>query len=614
MGKLNSSEISFWLSEGRSCEQRQRQELIHKNNYPFLINYYEGFDRAENPHPHLNTRQRMAIINEHFPNTNALISEIMYQNPDIIADASKPEAEEDEPLMKAALSYWFDKSHAIVENRVALFDMLYAGYGCVEVSQFNPDTGSKKDLLPSEQELNQRKTLLERAAGIFKSKDEKAAEEALEKAQPAKESSTATNTGTYIRRWDPVNVPLDWRAERIIDRRYNLKKVWMSPEEFNIRYPKFAGRVTDLNGRFRHSMHQQDMRSGKMFVYEFQVRQKNNIYQNLIVAPSILDTELDLFKRPYTTNSFDMKIGTLHKYGRLYPTSMAQINKKMSDEMNEYIRFQREVAKRNIPKFLIDGKKLKLGAKTALRSTKVNDIVEADGPPIGSVVPLPATAVSNENKEQFALFQTRSEKGWGVSTSRLQGRATEKFATGLKIQEAGFQEKTADIQEGLRFFIQEQLDSAKDLIATFWDKAVFFKVTGSDKMKWYEPQTADNPLRPGTEMVLNPLSDILTGDYWVKVDISSALRPNKERKRNEAILFIKELAGLLPLFQAQGKTINTDEIAKISKQFGFTPEVLFIDAPPPQPEGQVQAGEEQISPEEDAQRQAEAEKRANAGV
>jgi len=613
MGKLNASEINFWLSEARSCEQRQQQELLHRNNYPFLINYYEGFDRAEAPHPHLNTHQRLAIINEHFPNTNALISEIMYQNPDIVVDAAKPEAEEGEDLMKAALSYWFDKSHAIVENRVALFDMLYSGIGCIEVGQYNPGTGSKKDLLPSEQDLAKRKTLMERATGIFKRKDEKAAEEALEKAQPPKESSTATNTGTYIRRWDPVNVPLDWRAERIIDRRYNLKKVWMSPEEFNITYPKFAGRVTDSNGRFRYSMHEKESRSGKMFVYEFQIKKKDGSYWNLVIAPSILEEELDMFKRPYVTNGFDMKIGTLHKYGRLYPTSMAQINKKMSDEMNEYIRFQAEVAKRNIPKYLVDGKKIKHAAKESLKSTKVNDIVEADGPPTGTIIPLVPTPVSNENKEQFALFQTRSEKGWGVSTSRLQGKANEKFATGLKIQEAGFQEKTADIQEGLRFFIQEQLDSGKDLIATFWDKPIFFKITGKEKMSWYEPQTAVNPMT-GQEMVLNPLSDLLTGDYWVKVDISSALRPNKERKRNEAILFIKELAGLLPLFQAQGKTINTDEIAKISKQFGFTPEVLFVDAPPPPDPNAVQAGEEQISPEEDAERQAEAERRANAGV
>ena len=74
MGKLNPAEIKFWIEEARSCKERQKRELIHRNNYPFLINYYEGFDKidAREIHPHVATQRRIAIINEFFPNPNVL--------------------------------------------------------------------------------------------------------------------------------------------------------------------------------------------------------------------------------------------------------------------------------------------------------------------------------------------------------------------------------------------------------------------------------------------------------------------------------------------------------------------------------------------------------------
>src|SRR3990167_3790557 len=139
--KLTTAEIQFWLSEARSCEERQKTELIQKHNYPFLVNYYEGIEKMDAAHPHVAAQHKMAIINEFFPNTNALISEIMFKNPDILLEATKPQAEEGLPVMKSAINYAWDKTDALVENRVALFDMLYAGYCAIEV-----------DMLPVDQE------------------------------------------------------------------------------------------------------------------------------------------------------------------------------------------------------------------------------------------------------------------------------------------------------------------------------------------------------------------------------------------------------------------------------------------------------------------------------
>ena len=200
----------------------------------------------------------MAIINEHFPNTNSLISELMYQNPDLVITPSKPSAEEGAPLMKAALNYGFDKSDALVENRVALFDMLFAGVCFVEVDHILPEnerTGMK--VLPSEEELEQRKPLFQKVRDklVGRAKDEKKAEINLEKSRPPDEESYSTNEGTFVRRWDPLNCPLDWRAERVKDCRYRLKKIWMSKAEFDAKYPQHNKDVTVLDRYFPFSRH-----------------------------------------------------------------------------------------------------------------------------------------------------------------------------------------------------------------------------------------------------------------------------------------------------------------------------------------------------------------------
>ena len=251
------AEVKFWHSEANSCIQRQRRELIERNNYPFLINYFEGFDKVDAQHPHVPSKQRLAIINEYFPNTNALISELIYKNPDILLEALKPQAEENLPIMRAALTYFFDKSDALTENRVALFDMLYAGYCAVEIDMLPKDDRPDELLQQPEEEP---KGIFDKALkAIKKATNDEETERNLAKLSPPIESNFSTVQGTYIRRYDPLDVPLDWRAERIKDRRYNLKKVWMSKAEFDVRYPKFKDRVNVEEHKFEHSRHLLDI-------------------------------------------------------------------------------------------------------------------------------------------------------------------------------------------------------------------------------------------------------------------------------------------------------------------------------------------------------------------
>ena len=74
--KLSPIEVQYLLDEIKSCEERQKRELIQRWQYPTLISYYEG-DLLVDPRSHddavLVRRRLSAIINKHFPKTNVLI-------------------------------------------------------------------------------------------------------------------------------------------------------------------------------------------------------------------------------------------------------------------------------------------------------------------------------------------------------------------------------------------------------------------------------------------------------------------------------------------------------------------------------------------------------------
>lgn len=581
MAKLSIAEIRYYLSEAKSCEERQRYDLIKRNNYPFLINYFEGIEKINPTSPFISSAEVYAIINEYFSNTNSFISEIMYQNPDISAEATRPDAEGNERLMAAAVNYGFKKIDAIVENRVALFDMIYAGYCAVEVDHLKEDT--EYDMLPEKNEERQglMGTIIGKAKEFMGMKE---AEEKIEGEEATQDEKYATPEKTFIRRYNPLNCPLDWKAEVLKDRRYNLKKVWLSKAEFDNKYPEFKDKVypsDDKDSDINYAKFSIQAHSKRILLYEFQIRRKNNEYWNLCISPQYTQSEIDYYVRPYATNGFNMKIGTLHKYGKLYPISFAQINKKIQDEMNEYVRFMMNVAERNIPKIVVDKNKVKSDAQAALRSTTINDIVEIDGNTVGAVTPVQPTNISVENKELIAIFKQQKEKLWNVSESRLAGKGDSKFMGELEIQEAGFQASKGDIQEGLKDLILQELETLKDIIVVFWDGEYFFKVTGGPKPTWYIPKKVMNPLT-GQEMVLNALTDILTNDYELKIDISSSLRPNKERKKKEMVEFLTWLVspGMFGYLQTQNKTINVEEVKKAGQEFGFNPDTLLIDLQP----------------------------------
>ena len=584
--QLDAQKVKFWLAEVDSSEKRKLAEMMKRNNYPDLIKYYEGEQSAGT------TQKKLAVLNDYFPNTNALLIEIMYQDPEVMAEATKPYIPNSpvaqrfsqsfpqnpevipEMVMKSALQYGLKKTDSTLENRIALFDMLYAGICFVEV-----DHSTEKISNP---DLEQERNLIDKTIdNIQKSLSKEQIEEEEAKKSPDTKEAYSMKEKTYLRRWSPLDAGVDYRADRLKDARFVYKIVRYSQAEFNAKFPDYKDKVRP-GVDILYSEHKDPDHKRTVLTYEIQVKRKDDNVDVITLAPSFPYEELDFYQRTYRTNGFNLKVGTLDEYGKLYPISRAKINRGMQDNTNDYATFMMEVAERNIPKRWYNKLKVKGADLIALNSPKVNDNVGIDGGGGENIGTVPATNVSVENKELLAIFQKKREELWGVSATRLSGKGNAEFMGELEIQEAGFQERRIGIQEGLRRLYKEELDTLKDIIVSFWDDEYFFKITGAAKPAWYQPQV--NPL---TGMVLNPLTDILTADYEVDVDIVSALKPNKERRKKELVEYLTWLLSpvMAQYFTSQGKQVAIDAVKRTAIDFGLNPETLLIDLQPQLPAG-----------------------------
>jgi hypothetical protein len=577
MAKMNITQLNFWISEIDACERRQKKELVEANLYPAMIKYYEGTQELDN-------KRKISIINEYFPNTNALISELMYQNPDIIANPTKPQAEADAPLMRSALQYGFDKVDAFTENQLAIFDMVFAGYAAIEVNHIVDKSRDRVDMLSDTQsqiaeEEAKNPGYMEKAFNFIKDKftggDSKEKEEEKLEAESPKDEAYSMQEETIVKRWNPLDVLLDWRAERVKDMRYVVKKVRMSKAEFNAKYPLFRDKVSE-GSEFEYAQHTTTGDKKTIVLYEIQVKKRGG-YITFVISKDFKTSEIDYFERPFKSNGFDLKVQTLHEYGKLYPVSFAKVNKCLQDDINNYVTFMMEVAERNIPKRGYNSSKVNAEGLEALNNNKVNAAVPVDG---GSenIWTIPNTNVSAENKELVAIFKQHKEKMWNISESRLSGNAQPQFAEELKIQESGFESRQNLLQQSIRKLIRAELDGLKDIMVTFWDGEYFFKITGGPKPTWYEPQ-----VDPVLGIVTNPLTDILTADYDIDIDISSSLKPNKEKKKKELIEFGTWITGpaVMQFAMSQGYTIDIEVLKKVATEWGWNADNLIKQLPPP---------------------------------
>lgn len=559
--KLTRGEYSFWMKEIEACKLRQKKELCERNSYPLMISYYEGKLCRTDGDLRVAQKERMSIINDYFPAINTIISQILYQNPEPIARPRKPSAEEGVKLMEGALKYAMDETGMLDENRIACFDMLTAGYGVVEV--VNAMETMPSLMIPQMRDESaepiQRQNPFTSFFGKAKTDEEAEVNLELEGGKDEPES----NDLTIVRRLDPLEWYPDWKANRIKDCRYQIKRMVMSKPEFEAKYPEYKGKVNTCT-----ALQYTDNNSEKqgIEVYQIQIKLRKNEYWNLVISPGYGEDALSYEKRPYITEGFDWKVGSFHKYGRIYPIAVAQVNKYLADQINDYIEFMDEVARRNVPKRIVDKTRCDRVAIEVLKNTRINDVAEVEGSPAGIVDNVPATNISTGHKEMIQAMQQQSQKQWSVSAERMGLSGQAEFATELEIQESGFEMRQSDIQEGLRQLWQEELETVKDIIVQFWDSEKWINVTDKE---WYEPQTA------GGE-VLNPLTEVLTGDYAIKVDIDASLKPNKEKSKKDKIDFANWITGpnVMQAIMALGYDPNVigEAIKKVCVEFGVPEE------------------------------------------
>jgi len=572
---MTHEELQFWFAEIESSEQKKEDRLKKRNNYPELISYYEGEYGRETYSLKDGTKHKLAVQNEYFPNINMLISEIMYQYPDIVTEPTKPttvrpdiidpmtglprviDNEANAPILKGALTYLVKKLGALDENKLALFDMLMAGICGVEVNIVNKNP----------QPIPEKPGMIDR----IKKLTQRRIEENISKEEPTPEEIYAKETKTYIRRWSPLDFGFDYTVNRVGDAKYVYKIIKKTYAEAVAEYPEIEGHVAGGES-IAYSTHSHDANKKTVTFYEVQHRKKDNVYETFLLCKGYKYRELYRYDRPYQMNGFNLKIGMLDDYGVDFPISRAQLNKTVQDDINNYLTHKMEVAERNIPKRWYNKNKVLDTPEglQALNSNKTMDNVGVDGggEHIGIV---PMASASNDNNELLMVFERTKEKLWGVSGQRLQVGTKPEFAEELKIQEAGFQSRQVTIQQGLRKIMVAQVDTLKDIIAQLWDDSMWFKITGGSKPTWYQPEFAAD----GT--ILNPLSEILSLDYEVDIDIVSALRPNKEFRKKETVEFLTWLINIAypAVIMPQGYIINVDEIKEVARDYGFSPDNLI---------------------------------------
>jgi hypothetical protein len=406
----------------------------------------------------------------------------------------------------------------------------------------------------------------------------KEVEEKLYTEIPREEAAYSSPDKTYAKRINPCEVILDYRAERIKDTRYRGKVIKMSHSEFKAMYPKYADQINATEG-IPYSAHKNDSDSKVVILYEVELKKGDTEYCTYLFAKNYKLSEIDYWERPYRHNGFSLKVQTIDEYGLLYPKSRAALNKNNQDDINNYLTFAMEVAERNIPKRIVAKDALDNGAMEALRSNRVNDVVVVKGTASGGKIEtLTNTNVSTENKELLQGFFKQSEKLWSVSESRISGQSNTEFATEIQIQEQGFQVNVRGIQNSVRNLWRQELDGLKDIQANFWDEAYYFQYTGLDgKPTWYEPQV------DAMGNVITPLADEITADAEVDIDLSSMLRPNKEKLKKDLTEFATWLISpaVVAIAQMNGKVIDLESINKVVKEWGWNPDNIFKDAAPP---------------------------------
>lgn len=596
--EIDPAEVKYWKSKIDAAKKRQKIEFRERVGYEANIRYFEGMQIMDG----MNIKQ-MAIVDEFSPAIISILTTTYNQNPDVTCKPLRPESDgmvqpqmlymlqhpEFVPfrltdLMQGAIKYGMEKVGMKEQMQLADFDLLTAGFTCVEMNhlseeatQEQPPTGTA-----TPQENNNPESLTERIGsaigGVVDSvKRMLTGEEAEEKiASEVQDEKVDFTDATYCKRWNPLDILFDDEAVVFTDSIFIAKIVRMSVAKFNERYPKLKGKISATSEATRTIPYAtyDDMEKKKaVTLYQLEIKKKSGKNCVLVLADGISE-EVDYYEDPVITNGFKIKYVALDKYGKIYPMPRATKARKPQDDINHYMTIQFEHIDRAMRKIAVNMSGLTEAGKDAQRSSDVYAIVEKVGPqPVYEAMPAPS--VVPENREVVAVMKDSLNKAFQTSELSKSGRSDNEFATQDVIEQKTGEQNSAAVTDTLQDLADDLLDTLKDIIMQLWDGEDYFQITGIvGGDQWYSPE-------------MGPLADILVGDFMITADITTAAKPNPMKDRQDSL----EYAGFMTSPQTMqfammhGKRPAMNVLNNVVKQFNQNPDTAFedIQAPPQLP-------------------------------
>lgn len=595
---MDKDQLNFWKAEVKSSLQRQKREFIDRVGYAELVRYFEALQYP-------GSKSLLAIVDEFSPAILSVITNTYYQNPTVQVEAGNPQADgmvqpsmmyllqhpEFKPfslvdLLKSGLSYGMTKSGMKEEMQIGTFDLLLAGYAAIEMNHTSTadeapqSDASHPDETPmGESAENIIQAMVNGAKGILNKIGGKNPEETEDEVMKDTQSDLRTDftDKTYCKRYNPLDILFDPRAEVFKESRWVGKRIRMTVSEFNAKYPKFKGKVLAGDNEnnsleFGDSYNSKDNKKC-VSLYEVEIKKKGPRNCVLVLHPA-LDEPVDYYERAIITNKFAIKYGAIDKYGKIYPMSRGRKAKGPQDDINHYMTIQFEHVDRAQRKIAVYMEGLTESGKSAQRSADVYAIVDKSTPsPVYE--PMPAPSVVPENKEIIAMMTASINKSVGTTELAKTGESENDTLGQDQLQTQAFQVNVNSVQDALQDLADQLIDELKDIQQQVWDGEDYFKVsgiTGGDA--WYEPS-------------MGPLADILVGDYQVRCNIASSARPDPMRDRQrlmEATNLI--ISPQVVQFSAMhGKRPSMETLNNLVKAFDMNPEMVFETLEPILPQG-----------------------------
>lgn len=587
--EISKEEVSFWKKEVLASFKRQKDEFIARIGYEELIRYFEALQIASG-----SDINQLAIVDEFSPAILSVITATYYQNPDVSTEAKNPTADGNvQPslqyllqhpdfrpfrltdLLKSSLRYGMDHVGMKEEMQLADFDLMVAGFCAVEMNKAC-SSAEENPVFDGTEESTYDKIVggiksLAKKFGMGKSSDE--VEEEVAKEQPQEERIDFTDS-TYCKRWNPLDVIFDSRANVFKESRFVGKVVRKSVADFNLLYPKFKGKLNAASGSFdniEYSAHVLKENKKAITLIELEIKTKGPRNKVLVLANGI-DEAIDYYEKPIITNNFSIKYGSVDKYGKIYPMSRARKAKKPQDDINHYMTIQFEHVDRAMRKIAVFMDGLTESGKTAQRSSDIYAVVEKSTPQ-SVYEAMPAPSVVPENKEIVMIMKESINKSVGTSELAKSGKSDNELLGQDQLQKQAFDVNVSAVQDALQDVADQLCDELKDIQQQTWDGEDFFKVTGiQGGDQWYTPE-------------MGPLADILVGDYQVKTNIASAARPNPVKDRRDALEYSGWITSpqTLQFAAMHGKRPSMEALRNVAKQFNQNPDMSFEDLPLPPP-------------------------------